>query len=431
LDTTVITVYLLPLAAVLLLYVYRLRRRDRRNRARLALATAAGLTEPVSLHPVIDPARCLGSNACVRACPEGDVLGVIGGKAQLINASHCIGHGACRAACPHGAISLVFGSATRGVEIPLLSPEFESNVPGLYIAGELGGMGLIRNAVEQGRQAIDAIRRTRANGRQLDVVIVGAGPAGFAASLAALQHKLRAVTIEQDSLGGTVFKYPRGKIVMTQPMMLPLIGKVRMRETRKEALLEFWRNIERQSGVKIRYQERMENIVRERDGFTVKTVRGTYATRAVLLAIGRRGTPRRLEVPGEELPKVVYSLIDPEQYRGRQVLVVGGGDAALEAAVTLAGEPDTRVTLSYRGEAFVRVKEKNREQVARATAAGRLQVLMGSRVTAIEPERVVLVDGKGERVVANDAVIVCAGGVLPTPFLKKIGVEIETKYGTA
>lgn len=424
-------IYVVPLMLALAVYVLRHRRRERTNLARLAEAREAGLTEPASLHPAIDPLRCLGSNACVRACPEGDVLGLIRGRAQIINATHCIGHGACRAACPHGAITLVFGTAKRGVDIPLLSPTFETNVPGIYIAGELGGMGLIRNAVEQGRRAMDAIRRQKGANGLLDVIIVGAGPAGFAATLAAHEHKLRYTTIEQESLGGCVFKYPRGKVVMTQPVKLPLVGKVKMRETTKEALLRFWQDIETRTGVRIRYNERMDDIVKTEKGFIVKTTKGSYETRTVLLAIGRRGTPRKLEVPGEERPKVVYSLIDPEQYRGQKVLVVGGGDAAIEAALAIADQPGTTVALSYRGEAFDRAKPKNRERLESMTKDGRLKLLMKSRVRAIATDGVQL-DHDGRVVdLGNDAVIVCAGGVLPTPFLKKIGITVETKFGTA
>lgn len=431
-DYLAYTLYILPLVAVFLVFLRRAKSKYERSRVTLQAATAAGLTEPPSLHPLIDPNRCLGSGACVTACPEGDVLGLINGKAHLINPTHCIGHGACRAACPHDAITLVFGTEERGVDIPFVSPSLETNVPGIFIAGELGGMGLIRNAIEQGRQAVESIRRLNGKGSRYDVVIVGAGPAGFSASLAALQHKLRFVTIEQETLGGTVAHYPRGKIVMTQPATLPIIGKVKMHETSKEALLEFWQGVAKKTGVKINYRERMEDISKNGGGFVVKTTRRTYETRALLLAIGRRGTPRKLDVPGEELPKVVYRLIDPEQYGGRHVLVVGGGDAALEAATSIAEEAGTTVTLSYRSDAFSRAKEKNRKKAQEMGAKNRLRVMLKSNVKSIEQKKVTLQqDGQPKKVIPNDAVIICAGGVLPTPFLKKLGINIETKHGTA
>jgi thioredoxin reductase (NADPH) len=418
-------------AGTIALYVGRQRQKDRQNRKKLQEAERAGLLEPASLHPVIDPNRCLGSGSCVLACPEGDVLGMIRRRAQLINPSHCIGHGACKSACPHDAITLVFGSAKRGVDIPPLSPDFETNVPGIFIAGELGGMGLIRNAVEQGRQAMEVIRKRRARGKVLDVVIIGAGPAGFSASLSALQHKLRYVTLEQESLGGTVAHFPRGKVVMTQPVKLPIIGKVRFMETSKEKLLQFWQDAEQRTGVKINYRERMEGITPSDSGFVVTSSGGRYETRNVLLAIGRRGTPRKLGVPGEDQAKVVYRLIDAEQYRGQRVLVVGGGDAALEAACSIADEPGTEVTLSYRGDAFSRAKEKNRERVRQAESENRMRVMLSSEVREILADRVQIETEGSTRELGNDAVIVCAGGILPTPFLKEVGIEVETKYGTA
>jgi len=426
-------IYLFPIGLTLWGYHALQRGRQRRSLETLAQARSAGLTEPASLHPVIDATRCVGCGSCVSACPEGNVIGLIDRKAALINPTHCIGHGACRSACPMEAITLVFGTETRGVDIPLVGPDFQTNVPGVFIAGELGGMGLIRNAIEQGRQALEAIRRLGGMGAgdRLDVVIVGAGPACIAASLGALQHKLRFVTVEQESLGGTVAHFPRGKLVMTAPATLPLIGTVRFKETTKEALLGFWEEVVARTGLKIRYQERVEEILAQDDAFLVKTNRDSYRTRAVLLAIGRRGTPRKLGVPGEELDKVVYRLIDPEQYRGRQVLVVGGGDSALEAAASIAEQPGTQVTLSYRSEAFSRAKEKNRARIAAAEHGGRLRVIFKSTVQEIRPRQVIL-DHEGERIeLANDAVIVSAGGELPTPFLKRIGIQVDTKHGTA
>jgi thioredoxin reductase len=330
------------------------------------------------------------------------------------------------------AISLVFGTEKRGIDIPNVDPTFESDVPGIFIAGELGGMGLIRKSAEQGRQAMETIRKLDRGNHELHVVIVGAGPAGIAAGLGAVQHHLPYALIEQeDSLGGAVYHYPRNKIAMTAPVTLPLVGKVKMGEISKEELLGFWQKVVKDTGLAIRFRERMERIERIDGGFELVTGSGTYRTRSVLLAIGRRGTPRKLGVPGEEQAKVVYRLIDPEQYRGQHVLVVGGGDSALEAAVALSGEIGTTVSLSYRGEAFARVKEKNRQQLKAAEDKGALTVLLGSNVLEITPDRVLLERNGRPVEMPNDVVIVNAGGVLPTELLKQAGIGFETKYGTA
>ncbi|KPK52398.1 MAG: 4Fe-4S ferredoxin [Thiotrichales bacterium SG8_50] len=430
-DLFLIALYLVPLVAVMIWYVRRHRRHEAKNVATWQGAVESGLTEPASLHPVIDPKRCLGSKACVSACPE-QAIGIIGGKARLVDPAKCIGHGACKAACPHDAIALVFGTAKRGMDIPQVDGHFETNVRGIFIAGELGGMGLIRKAVEQGRQAIERIAKRRDGAFPYDVVIVGAGPAGLAASLGALEKKLRFVTVEQeDAFGGTVYHYPRNKIVMTAPVQLPIIGKVRMGEISKEKLLEFWQGVLSKTGLKVNFSERMEAIRPDGKGFVVRTAKQEYRTRCVLLAIGRRGTPRKLDVPGEEQSKVVYRLIDPEQYRGQHVLVVGGGDSALEAALAVAEESGAKVTVSYRGDAFGRVKQKNRERLQAAEAGKRVAVLLNSNVKRIDADRVV-VDQQGKNLtLKNDAVIVSAGGVLPTPFLKEIGILVETKHGEA
>jgi thioredoxin reductase/NAD-dependent dihydropyrimidine dehydrogenase PreA subunit len=434
-DILVYFIYGLPLVALVGWYVRRRVRLERASAHALDESQAAGLLEPASLHPSIDPGRCIGCGSCVKACPEQPthrVLGLVAGRAELVSPADCIGHGACKTACPTEAITLVFGTARRGVEIPVLNPRFETNVPGIFVAGELGGMGLIRNALEQGRQAVEAVHATgRKAGDALDLLIVGAGPAGFAASLTALSKRMRFVTLEQESLGGCVFQYPRGKVVMTAPAQLPLVGSVNFRNTSKEQLLNFWREAERKSGVKINYHERVDRIEPDGDGFLVQTSRAQYRASSVLLAIGRRGTPRKLGVPGEQLPKVVYRLIDPEQYSGQRVLVVGGGDSALEAAASVAELGGASVVLSYRGDAFARAKPRNRERVSSAERQGALQVLLSSIVKQIDPEGVILEQGGKALRVPNDAVIVSAGGVLPTDFLRGIGIQVETKYGTA
>jgi thioredoxin reductase (NADPH) len=336
-----------------------------------------------------------------------------------------------KSACPVEAITLVFGTERRGVEVPILTPNFETSVSGIFVAGELGGMVLICNALEQGRQAVEAIcSRRSTGGDRLDLVIVGAGPAGFAASLTARSKRLRTVTLEQESLGGAVFQYPRGKLVMTAPATVPLVGKIDLRQTSKEALLEFWRDVERKTGIQVNYRERVEDIVRDGQGFIVKTPHAEYRTHSVLLAIGRGGTPRKLGVTGEEMPKVVYRLIDPEQYAGQHVLVVGGGDSALEAAASVA-ECGGSVVLSYRGEAFARAKPANRARVLAAQRDGKLRVMLGSNVQQILAEAVALERQGRVFAVKNDAVIVSAGGVLPTDFLRRVGIEVEARFGAA
>jgi thioredoxin reductase/NAD-dependent dihydropyrimidine dehydrogenase PreA subunit len=425
--------YLAAILAFVLAYLIVRRRREHVHVEDLKVAIATGMNEPPSLHPVIDPARCIGSGSCARACPE-QALGVVKGKAVLTNGAACIGHGACLTACPVEAIKLVFGTQRRGVDIPNVRPNFESNVPGIFIAGELGGMGLIRKAAEQGRQAIDSIReRDPKTKTEFDVVIVGGGPAGISAGLSAIEHKLRYKLIEQeDSLGGCVYHYPRNKIAMTAPVKLALVGSVKMGEIQKEKLLEFWHGVVERTGLQIAYRERMDRVERRDDGtFVVRTTKGSYHCGSVLLATGRRGSPRKLDVPGEESSKVVYRLVDPEQYRGQSVIVVGGGDSALEAALALCEQPDVKVILSYRGDAFARVKAKNRERVEAQSAAGRLRVMLKSQVVSIQQQSVTLRGSGGEEQTSNDAVIVCAGGVLPKPLLEQVGIQFETKYGTA
>ena len=433
--------YAIPFALVFGVYGLSKRKRHNVDSESLQDSQTAGLTEPASLHPKIDPVKCIGSRACVSACPEGNVIGIINGKAQLINPTKCIGHGACKLACPHDAISLVFGTEKRGIDIPDIGEDFQTNVPGIYIAGELGGMGLIRNAVNQGRQAMEYIIKNSPeltinssdlskDPNLLDVVIIGAGPSGFSASLGALEQKLNFVTLEQDSLGGTVAQFPRGKIVMTAPVNLPIVGKMTFSETTKEALIEFWQNIEKQTDIKINYQERMTDITQNTDGFIVKTEKTEYKTKNILLAIGRRGTPRKLGVQGEDKTKVVYRLIDPAQYQGQHVLVVGGGDSALEAATSIADEPNTTVSISYRNDAFGRAKQKNRDKIKFAEKENRLNVILPSTVKEIFDDTVILNQNNEEITLKNDAIIVCAGGILPTPFLKEIGITVETKHGT-
>ena len=414
-------------------YVLVIKKRDKKAHEAFDRSEKLGLNEPVSLHPKIDTDACLCSGACIQACPESEVLGVVNGKAQLIHASRCIGHGACAEACPVDALQLVFGTEKRGVDIPEVSPHFETNIPNLFIVGELGGMGLIRNAVTQGKQAVSYVAQTgvKGEGEVLDVLVVGAGPAGLSASLEAMRLGVRCVTVDQGDIGGAIRHYPRKKLVMTQPMAIPLYGKVNTREMFKEELVDLWTNIVAETELVVHTQERVTEI-KKRDGiFEVGTDKAMYQAMHVILAIGRRGTPRKLEVPGEDLEKVSYSLLEPEPFQNMSLLVVGGGDSALEAACALAEQPGNRVILSYRREQFQRPKEAVRNRYQQLSEDGKIHTLFSSQVHSISEKEVIIAhEGKQKRI-KNDHVFIFAGGVLPTGFLQKIGVSVETKYGVA
>lgn len=421
-----------------LIIVYIYLRKQRRESSiveqKITQAKADGLYEPVSLHPVIDVNSCIKTGACIIACPEEDILGIRKGKATTINASHCIGHGACFHACPTEAITLCIGTEKRGVDLPHVSQTFETNVKGLYIAGELGGMGLIKNAVEQGRQAVENIvAANRFNPQQsIDLIIVGAGPAGISAALTAKKHKIRAIVIEQDSLGGTVYSFPRSKIIMTSPMDLPLFGKVKLTETSKSELLGLWNKVLDKNEISIRENCKADSITKEGDIFHVLTQSGeVLRASAVLLAIGRRGTPRKLGIPGEQSEKVAYRLLEPEDISQKHILVVGGGDSAVESALLLV--KNNHVTLSYRGDTFSRLKPKNREGIHEAIASGVLDMRFNSKLLSIDKERVCIAEGEEEKVnyLQNDLVYIFAGGELPTQFLQKAGVSITRKFGEA
>ncbi len=430
-QTITYVIVFLFCAAIVYFYLRKLKKASKKVEAKVETAKQEGLFEPVSLHPVIDLSTCISSGACVAACPEKDILGIVNGKATLINASNCVGHGACFHSCPVEAISLVIGTEKRGVELPHVSPSYETNVPGIFIAGELGGMGLIKNSVEQGAAAVENLvkKMSKKPGAAYDLIIVGAGPAGIAASLTAKKYNLNFLTLEQDTLGGTVFSFPRSKIVMTSPMDLPLYGKVRLFDTTKSELLELWQTALSKNQITIREKTKVDSIIMDGDRFKVITLQGeTFLTENVLLAIGRRGSPRKLDIPGETLEKVAYRLLEPENISDKKVVVVGGGDSAIEAALSLTEQ--NQVVLSYRSDAFSRLKPKNREKLTEAVDKGLLEVKYKSTLVKIEKEEAVLaVEGDHQVVLPNDLVYIFAGGELPTDFLQKAGVKISKKFG--
>ncbi len=415
-------------------YLKNLKRREKR--AHQSAEKGKIFSEgPRSQHPHIDSTLCIGCGGCTSVCPEGDVLAMLGGKAAIINGYKCLGHSLCSEACPVGAITMVMASPSMAASVPYLTPQYETNIENLFIIGELGGLALIKNAVNQGRSCMDTItakvrntRRYESDAGLYDVVIVGAGPAGISASLRAIENNLKYITLEQDEVGGTIAKFPRQKVVMTSPVEFPLYGKFNKTELSKEHLLAFWDMILNRADFNVSTSEKLEDVKKGIDGmFTVETAHNQYRAVAVVLALGRSGTPRKLGVPGEDLPKVMYRLIEADHYMNKRVLVVGGGDSAVEAAVGLAFQPGNRVTLSYRRDSFSRLRPRNQQRIEDCMRKGTITVVFNSTPIEFRDGAVILDVNGQQREIANDFVWIFAGGTAPTELLRKIGIEFGTK----
>jgi putative YpdA family bacillithiol system oxidoreductase len=436
-DLIVVVTTLAAVAFALAGYLALRQRRTRRDFARLEASRAENQHLPPSLHPIINTDICIGSLSCVRACPEGDILGLIEGRAELVEASHCIGHSKCATECPVDAITLVFGTQEKGVDLPETDESFESSRPGIFIIGELGGMGLIKNALRQGLEVSRALKsklpaNTAPAPGMVDVLIVGSGPSGIAAAVGCKEQGLSFHIVEQDTVGGTVAHYPRNKVVMTEAVQLPFYGSFGRTLISKEDLIESFQSVLQKAGVQVQEGVKVEGIAGDAGAFNVKTSRGDMAARAVVLATGLRGSPRKLGVPGEDKTKVLYRLVDPTQYAGQRVLVVGGGDSAVEAAYQLATETNARVSISYRKDSFSRAKPRNRELIAGLIEKGRVRAIMSSQVSRVEDDHVMIKTSDGEEGrLKNDSIIVCIGGELPTKFLQSAGVSIKRFHSEA
>jgi thioredoxin reductase/Pyruvate/2-oxoacid:ferredoxin oxidoreductase delta subunit len=432
---SLITFAIAAAICVFFLFGYLRKLKTREKRAHEAAKKGTIYSEgPRAQHPKIDANSCIGCATCTSVCPEGDVLAMVGGKAAIVNGYKCIGHSLCAEACPVGAITMVMASPGMSADLPVLSKQQETNVPNLFIAGELGGLALIKNAINQGRDCVDTVT-SRMNGHRgslapgvLDLLIVGAGPAGISASLRAMERKLNYLTIEQDEVGGTVAKYPRQKLVMTSPVELPLYGKFKKMELSKEELIALWKSLLARSDFNVRTGEKVEDIQKGADGtFTIVSNKGQYRARAVILGLGRSGNPRKLGVKGEELPKVMFRLIETDHYINKRILVVGGGDSAVEAAMGLANQKGNTVTLSYRRETFGRIKERNAQRIQEYVRSGRVKVLFNSLPTEFRHDKAFLQINGGVREIPNDYVWIFAGGEPPRAFLEKIGVKLGNR----
>jgi thioredoxin reductase (NADPH) len=429
--------FLIATAIIGIFLAYHLRKEKKKDgQARSAAEKGMMRSDgPQSQHPHIDNNACIGCATCTMVCPEGDVLGMIGGKAMIINGYKCIGHSLCAEACPVGAITMVMASPSVGGSLATLTREYETSVRNMFIVGELGGLALIRNAVNQGRDCVDYIATRISSNKSrppspnvYDLLIVGAGPAGISASLRAAEKNLTYLTLEESEIGGTVAKYPRQKLVLTSPVEFPLYGKFKKSELSKEELLEFWGKVLKRSDFKCRTSEKVENIAKGEDGiFIVTTVKSQFSARHIILALGKSGSPRKLGVKGEDLPNVMYRLIEADHYINKKILVIGGGDSAVEAAMGLAHQIGNTVTLSYRQSSFSRIKERNRQRIEDFVRKGKLKVLFNSNAVEFRKDSVLLEVNGVNQTFPNDYVWIFAGGDPPTAFLKKVGIAFADR----
>jgi len=418
----IILIFLIP-------YIQTMKKKDAITRKRLEETRAKRQDKALLQHPIINRSLCIGCGICVDACPEGTVLGLIDGKATIIHGSHCVGHGKCAEACPVSGIEIGLGDISQREDIPQLSDDFETNIPGLYIIGELSGLALIKNAISHGVTAIDHIHQSKleSSKAEFDVVIIGAGPAGLSAGLRAKELGLNYLVLDQDQPGGTILQYPRRKLVLVQPVELPLFGPLKKGEYEKEDLLAIWEKVIREQKVRLLSNHQLKGITGERGSFTVETSSGPASASRVVLALGRRGTPRKLGIPGEELGKVMYKLIDAETYKHKKLLVVGGGDSAIEAALGLAHQEGNEVTISYRKENFFRLKARNESHIEEAMAKGLLNAVFSSNPKKITDNAVTLQSPDSTVEIENDYTFIFAGGELPFPLLNSIGIEFGKK----
>jgi thioredoxin reductase (NADPH) len=381
-----------------------------------------------NLRPRIDLDLCVGCGTCVHVCPF-NVLEIVNEKAIAARLGDCTGYAACAAECPTEAIVLVAGGAMQTVELPVYDANLETNIPGLYLAGEVTGKALIKVAINQGKKVVESILMNRPQpGAQYDVIVVGAGPAGTSTALAAISEGLKVLVLEQGTQANTIRNYPRQKFVMAEPVMIPVYGPLWMEDCSKESLLERWQQIIASTGLAIQEEEKVLRVVGNPGHFVVQSAKGEYQGSRVVMAIGKRGSPRKLGVPGEDSSKVAYNLLDADAYRGKSICIVGGGDSGIEAACGLA-RPDleNKVWLVHRLDVFGQAKPRNQKKIKKAMDEGRVTAFFNSALLEIRDRSVLIKTPAGDQEIDNHFVFVMVGGESPKKFLNDCGIEFSQR----
>jgi thioredoxin reductase/ferredoxin len=402
-----------------------------RKRHRAIVAPAAVAGPRVLVHDINDD-RCTGCDACVAVCPT-NVLDLVANKSRVLRFHDCIQCEACMFACPTEALVMFpEGSVPPALKVPEIDENFQTAIPGQYLIGEVAGKPLVKNAANLGRAVIEHMLATGLHAGALgqgenfvDVAIVGSGPGGLSAALTCIQRGLSYVVLEKEQMiASTIARYPKGKLVMAEPYDTVNLSLLPVFDAGKEQLIPIWREVIERVGLVIKQGESVETVARGQDGtFDVRSTVAAYRAQRVVLSIGTRGKPRTLQVPGENLPKVFSLLEDPDEWRGRAVLVVGGGDSACEAALALA-DAGAKVMISYRGKGFNRAAPKNKQAIEGYASQGRIKSKLGSQVLAFEQDSVTLAlhDGSQKRY-PNDGTFVLIGADPPVSWLEKMGVR--------
>jgi thioredoxin reductase (NADPH) len=392
--------------------------------------TAADIAKIRSLHPqgkkmypAVNRAVCVGCGSCVQSCQEKDVLAVINGKSTLINPLACRCRGDCERNCVTGGLKLVEYGQKLKVRVPWTDENHESNIKGIYIVGSLTGAALIKEAINQGRIAVNHIMKGAFPPDLPTVMVIGAGPAGLSAMLSCRKFGLPVICFEKDRTANTIRNFPKKKFVMAEPVEMPIVGPLWVGDASRERLLEAWEGILEKAGACIATGSRLEMIEKQGGRFQVTVSGKIHACDKVILALGNRGVPRKLGIPGEDGDNVFYNLLEADEFSGSAVTVIGAGDSAIEAALALQRN-GCRVTLLVRGDGFPKAKARNVERIGQALADGRIRVYYNSQPLAIGAGSITFASGGETHLEKADSVFVMAGGELPFALLEKIGIDI-------